>query len=439
MLNLSYCRAQESFENPLVVAEFPPASSDMASKRASVCLRLAAVLKKHFEEPEIIKRDSLDCHIDKARPNLIVPIPSAFQGGALLAKLGSAFTDRNGINIIFSHPGDLIHVREGNLNLCYVRYGAIITSDHTIVHGSFSGELVADKVVHCAKDDHAKKKLYRSGVCLLNDPAISVLCRSKDLTHEFLERHGVSVPASLVIQTSDGFREATKRFLETLRYTNEVIVKPIRGSQGYGIKFFNKNCIEDICQYVERLSGEGHSVILQERIDPFILVGDRGQRMDWNLRVISFGSQKPIICNIRSDDYDKYAPVNKSLGSKTEVFSEELFTGYAVHSQNASAQYRAILTNIENLLQIVDPELRDSGLIGYDVIVRQDLSVVVIELNGDATGGIGTALECLRDEPLSQKALASKIIDALQDNLRHSALVRGNSCPTNIRVSVPLV
>jgi tetratricopeptide (TPR) repeat protein len=188
-----------------------------------------------------------------------------------------------------------------------------------------------------------RRKLEKSRFPMLEPTPIDETTTNKALTYKVLKESGVRVASQIVfrrkLSTETLFELTTDDGVTTLKQEeierglrdfmdkegiDEIVVKPQDGSQGEGVRFFDRRYVSDAAAYIRILS-KRRGVVVEERIvsKPLII---NGERYDWNARVfVSRNENEEFVVSdmvIRYDLYEKRSAVNISTGAKTMTFDE---------------------------------------------------------------------------------------------------------------------
>lgn len=234
-----------------------------------------------------------------------------------------------------------------------------------------------------------------------NDEA-EELMSDKAKTFKFLEERGFkNIPKTWVIRGGLSITEVREMIYGILSRTSEIVIKPVDGSCGSNVAFFNSSQPEMAVNHALRLGSGINSIIVQERILPPVLKAE-GQALDWNLRVFVSKNRggRTVVSDIAVRYDGKSGPVNISLGAKVMTF-DELAAKLKLDSGSARRLRKGIVSLSVKAFTAVEDEAkkiakrprpwREQDFMGVDIIIKDEggsLNPYIIELNGYHSGGM---------------------------------------------------
>lgn len=288
-------------------------------------------------------------------------------------------------------------------NFFYRREGTIIrpvyTTEPIRVHAAFPVDSTIDG------SQEAFSKLFpKSG-------AIAEIGQSKQQTKDFLQNVGIRVPSGGFLSEDDPKKIDEILFEIANLGVSGFVVKPDERSEGDGVRMFSTDEATTAREYARELIKSGSSVVIEERIKPFVLQKKEGeQEVDYNLRVITIPGKYPKIVEAEvryADVSDK--PINVARGARV-LFSHELLE--SVPEDVLARMYDVALLGTEAFVSYVegiDSEILP--LLGWDIIPDEEGNPVVIEVNPCHPGGLGTLTRKYHSPP---KGVSEKLLPAVQ-------------------------
>ena len=290
-------------------------------------------------------------------------------------------------------------------------------------------------------EDKFQERFRTHGIPTAMDPTKADYFNDKALTEAILLQQGIPTPASGVILRPRSGRVAAlpqyrqsrfswdRRFeLETFlrdfmidHQLSEVVLKPVDGSQGYGITFFNWLDFDPAYQKLKELKLKrilaglrSRDMLIQGRVTPELMLHipepDPAQpdaaaeplALDWNLRVlVSLDDQgQPVVSGIVVRAGYEETAVNISQGSMVMLL-EEAAEKLKITQEELEALRQAITETARRTFEALQARARQDGVLkpgenvsdflGLDLMVaREDGKLVpyVIEVNGSQSGGL---------------------------------------------------
>jgi len=234
-----------------------------------------------------------------------------------------------------------------------------------------------------------------------NDEAEEIMS-DKGKTFKLLEERGFkNIPKTWVIRGGLSVTEVREMVYGILSRTSEIVIKPVDGSCGSNVAFFNSSEPEMAVNHALRLGSGINSIMVQERIHPPVLKVD-GQALDWNLRVFVSRNRggRTVVSDIAVRYDGKSGPVNISLGAKVMTF-DELISKLKLDSGSARRLRKDIVSLSVKAFSAVEDEAkkiakrsrpwRETDFNGVDIIIKDEdgsLNPYIIELNGYHSGGM---------------------------------------------------
>ncbi|TRZ50704.1 MAG: hypothetical protein D4S01_06155 [Dehalococcoidia bacterium] len=349
----------------------------------------------------------------------IMPMSTA---GLSLAGVLAQRGDIEGVNFIYFLPVNNLVGSDSDKGRAYVQYGIFLDKNGKIRFGQFEQPIELHAVCHAgiSMSKSASQFFQTRKIPILNSLQMLSFIADKIAFGKFLEDSGLPYPKTLAIpsdRSSDAAREAIGKFV-TGDSLAGVAVKRQFGGCGTSVKMFETDKMSRAVNFALLLKERDNNVIVQERIDPVEIFDSDGVRLDWNLRIIAtWKDGKPVIDKVmietRSREYGS-EPVNKSQGAET-MSLKKFFEKYDFSDK----QREQLVSGAEGLITEAMIKLRDyaidrgispnelyakPGLVGWDIIQREDGQLYIIEANAGSVGGIQT-LESLAEEPERGKAL----------------------------------
>lgn len=247
----------------------------------------------------------------------------------------------------------------------------------------------------------------------INQIALGTLLGNKQHISRQLELRGVNTTKGQLVLPNDE-AGVKKGIEEIVRDHTEFVVKPLRGCQGDGVRFFTSEEAEEAIEYVQTFKAPD-KVLIEGRVQPPKLHDEEGNRLDWNIRslvAMPINGEAPqlIDAEVRHRIYGK-EPVNINKGADAGEWKWA--------AEIAGIEYGLLETRSVQVAKVIKElagihNIPAQGFIGLDLI-GDDLRVM--EVNGQNAGGIAT-LTRLRKEPVDgvAKVLLPTLGEWLEEN-----------------------
>jgi hypothetical protein len=293
------------------------------------------------------------------------------------------------------------------------RRGIVVEANGDWREGSFAKPIRIDLVgTFGGVNNLLLERIERLGIPFVNSSSALQIGRDKRLNKGTLEKLAIATPASVVID-HDTAPNAVRQIIDDFvagHELAEVVVKPVAGSHGDGVRFYPSTKLEEIVNATrDLLAADVPAVLIEERIPSFPVHSSQGFRQDWNIRLL-VGMGGVIDWEARVRRWG--GVVNKDKGAKIEEVSEVLKRAATLSSEDS----HAIQARAEEIGLSIAKELR-AGFIGVDLILGPDRTLYVIEINCGAVGGMKSLTEIR--PPESRFDAQRKFLSQL---LRHDAL-----------------
>jgi len=213
------------------------------------------------------------------------------------------------------------------------------------------GEVVIQRCISYFRGLHATAILENSGIHVINNFNVSLICGNKLYTTLALTKAGIPTPKTLVAFTEKGVHEA----LEKLGYP--AVLKPVVGSWGRLIALVrDKDSAQAIVESREQMNNALHQIYyLQEYVKRpprdirALVLGDElvaasyryAPQDEWRTNVARGGTSEP--CSITSELENIASKAAKAVGGGIlAVDCMESPEGIMVHEINSTAEFKGL-------------------------------------------------------------------------------------------------
>ena len=262
--------------------------------------------------------------------------------------------------------------------------------------------LVIDLLLGAPRLDEGRRRwITDHAIPVMNSLPLDKITHDKIESMAIVTELGIPVPRQRIFSSSGSFKNEMAEILQsTAAFIDETnaqryVVKPPHLSQGRGVELFESDLgldsIHAIAESIATHLRTHPEVILQEGINSYpVRIGQI--RLDSNLRALC-SKHGLIDIEVRAAPWGK--AVNKSLGAK--IWELEVYEKLA-QREGLSCPFNAqkIVKEVEEI-GITIAKRFDCGFIGLDIIVNESGELVVIEVNGESSGGL-VSLYNLRSE-----------------------------------------
>lgn len=283
--------------------------------------------------------------------------------------------------------------------------------------------LVIDLLLGAPRLDEGKRRwITDHAIPVMNSLPLDKITHDKIESMAIVAELGIPVPRQTIFSSRGGFQNDMAEILQsTAAFIDETnaqryFVKPPHLSQGKGVEPFESDLgldsIHAIAESIATHLRTHPEVILQEGINSYpVRIGQT--RLDCNLRALC-SKHGLIDIEVRAAPWGK--AVNKSLGAK--IWELEVYEKLA-QREGLSRPFdaRKIIKEVEEI-GITIAKRFDCGFLGLDIIVNENGELVVIEVNGESSGGL-VSLYNLRSEPRALDAANRFLSFAHKDCFRN--------------------
>lgn len=364
--------------------------------------------KYNFPLPEMGNPEQA---LDKLKPNVLI-VSSSEDDFALAEELNRQAE----VNVIIGGNDGHYGIKKGGKKVIALKGG--VFQNGRLILGDFEKPVECDYIVsrYWGDDDGIMTK----GGCvpMACMKSISAYTENKQVAKAFLDRDGITTAPSVfwihkvsdflqkmankgIVKCDIFLRQDIEEFFK--KYGCEsIVIKPVQGECGRGVKFFNADEIDKAEIEVRQMLAEKQDVIMEQYMQPAPLCLEQdGEQKAWNLRVfVSRDSDNKLKASdmvVRYDDYGK--PVNLSLGARAARF-ETVAQCLNLPADQAQDLRRRIEDMSVRAFQCIENAIHEfekvapgnqQDFMGIDIIVRREgdrYVPYVIEVNDHHSGGM---------------------------------------------------
>jgi len=346
-----------------------------------------------------------------------------FLGGVPGLELLGVMADKDRItdtNFIYLLSGESVFAAADTPDRVFVDYGVVMTGDK-IVYGYFDPPLPVHSFIHAGLSmKSSSRDFFESrGIPLLNSTDHMKLTGDKVIFKDFMQRHSIPTPAAAVVTQDMELSDIRKRLQGFIKEEGAqgIVVKPSTGSHGTGVRMFDTEEMDAVMGHIEKLQAKNEKLLIEARIPSRSWIKD-GERMDWNLRVLStWDGDDPI--TVEELIEVRFAPFSEkavSASGRAEVIT---LTDFFDQQGYEASQRQEFLQKVSELVTKGAQEIRretgsQPGLLGWDLMQSESGDFYVIESNSGSVGGVKT-LEKLYRESLQQGDVVAPIGEHLRE------------------------
>jgi|GEM_PF-4523125 len=250
--------------------------------------------------------------------------------------------------------------------------------------------------------DHTKKLPVRS----LNEPAHEAVFNDKALTQTALEGTGITFPKP-ILQNITKDDDRLFALIEKSLFTSQsqaIVIKPTQGHTGDNVIMVEKyTTLEDeVWDQLGRIP-EDETLVVQPWIRSYPLHhAESGARLDWNIRALLV-NDKTIGSYVRADVFGK--PINIGKEAHARSLAETL------HDCGLSEQQQQLVrARLQELYRKITEALPGT-IKGLDIIIDEQLEPVIIEVNGQDSGGLSNSMLVARRDAQNANVPGEQIAD----------------------------
>lgn len=281
---------------------------------------------------------------------------------------------------------ELAFAQEGATKQAYfAERGLLINADGHIYGGNFPYPLQIDAT-----------HLYASGtvpqaepsvIRFFNEQAEDALINDKLAAQTVLSQAGVPIAKALLEETTVDDAAFRSQLEQCFKDGQAIVIKPLRDSQGHGVIMLDPRTttLRAAEEHIGAVHGSGRKVRVEQWISSYPLRhAGSGVRLDWNIRSLLVGSGA-VGAYARIGTFG--TPINYTRGAQPAAIAAVLQQcgldeqAQAVVTQRLEAVYQRSSTALPGIIK------------GLDIIIDENLHPVVIEPNGEASGGLLNSMQ----------------------------------------------
>lgn len=316
----------------------------------------------------------------------------------------------------FSHDGNRGYLALHNVTL--------VTAENTFAHFTLDEPLMADMTDRAGLGVEVLEELSNSDVQTLYTKEAWDTFEDKTSTQEVARLAGVRAAHSVEVLHIDAVEKTIEAFYEMAGENSGVVIKPLRGKTGDGVRLFDEISVEELADVVKKGIDQNGPLVLEERIRSMKLkLTPDGRRQDWNVRSIVAG--KYLDMYARANVWG--GPVNKAQGAAimaVETLFEKL-TDKHKDQKDLTGRLIAASNRIAEVL--------GDNVAGIDLTLDEAGEPVLIEVNVGNFGGIYTITQ-LYVEKMRKLAAPRLLLSLAMDRLNRLPNSNGHNTQSPVEV-----